>query len=145
MAAAGSSRSPRIRVPGLAIAALALLVVGVLTVAPTYSTYQAQQRRVADVQARIAAQKADLADPAEQRARWDDPAYVRAQAGARLYYVMPGTTAYRVINGARSRGAAPVPAATAQPDATVWTDALAGSLVAAGTTTAPPSAADRAR
>ena len=142
---AGPSRAPRSRVPGLAIAALALLVIGVLTVAPTYSTYQAQQRRVQDAKARIAEQQADLSDLAAQRARWDDPAYVRAQAGARLYYVMPGTTAYRVINGTSATSSTATPAATAQPDATSWTDALAGSLVAAGTTDAPRSALEQAR
>ena len=143
--AAAPSRAPRIRVPGLAIAALALLVIGVLTVAPTFSTYQAQQRKVQDARTRIAAQQADLADLAEQRARWDDPAYVRAQAGARLYYVMPGTTAYRVINGTASKASTPTPAATAQPEATGWTDALAESLITAGTTDAPPSALQQAR
>lgn len=124
---------PRVRVPGLAIAALALLVVGVLTVAPTLSTYLSQQQKVRDAEARIVAQQADLQDLAAQRARWSDPAYVRAQAGARLFYVMPGTTAYRVIGA----GTGSAPAASAAPQSTAWTDVLARSLTAAGTTDQP--------
>jgi cell division protein FtsB len=127
----------RVRVPGAAIAALILLVLAVLSLAPAVSTYLTQQREISDAEARIAAQKADLAQLGEQRARWDDPAYVRAEAGSRLFYVTPGTTAYRVIHVQAGASATPVPAATAKPERTPWTDALVQSLVAAGTTTRP--------
>ena len=127
--------APRVRVPGVAIAALVLLVLGVLSLAPAVSTYLGQQREIADTEARIAVQKADLQHLDEQRARWDDPSYVRAQAGSRLFYVTPGTTAYRVIHASAGAAAAPTPTATAQPDRTPWTAALLQSLVAAGTTT----------
>lgn len=135
--AADDAPRPRVRVPAVAIAALVLLVLGVLSLAPAVSTYLDQQRRIADTEARIAAQEADLSRLKEQRARWDDPAYVRAQAGSRLFYVTPGTTAYRVIHASATGGAEPTPAATAQADATPWTDALLRSLVAAGTTEEP--------
>ncbi len=134
-AARSAAPAPRVRVPGAAIAALVLLVLGVLSLAPAVSTSLAQQRAIADATAKVAAQQADLRSLDAQRARWDDPAYVRAQAGSRLFYVTPGTTAYRVI-GAK----AATPASTsssAQPDRTPWTDALLRSLVAAGTTTEP--------
>ena len=125
----------RVRVPGAAIAALVLLVLGVLSLAPAVSTSLAQQRQIADTEARIRSQRADLSRLAGQTARWDDPAYVRAQAGSRLFYVTPGTTAYRVIH-ARTTGV-PVPASTAEATSTPWTTALLSSLVAAGTTTEP--------
>jgi cell division protein FtsB len=124
-----------VRVPAAAIAALVLLVLGVLSLAPAVSTYLAQQRDIGDTEARIASQQADLKHLDAQRARWDDPAYVRAQAGSRLFYVTPGTTAYRVIHS--KVAAAPAPARTAEPDDTPWTAALLRSLVAAGTTTEP--------
>ncbi|GAA2752669.1 septum formation initiator family protein [Amnibacterium kyonggiense] len=133
--AAESARAPRVRVPAAAIAALVLLVLGVLSLAPAVSTYLAQQRAVADAEARVASQEADLKSLDAQRARWDDPAYVRAQAGSRLFYVTPGTSAYRVIHS--TAGDEPTPAASARADATPWTDALLQSLVAAGTTTEP--------
>lgn len=125
----------RVRVPGAAIAALVLLVLGVLSLAPAVSTSLAQQRQIADTEARIAAQRADLSRLSEQKARWSDPAYVRAQAGSRLFYVTPGTTAYRVIHAGATPDQAPAP--TARPDHVAWTDALLRSLVAAGTTTEP--------
>ena len=127
----------RVRVPGAAIAALVLLVLGVLSLAPAVSTNLAQQRRIADAEARIAQQRADLQHLAGERARWSDPAYVRAQAGSRLFYVTPGTTAYRVIHATAQGDPAPAPGATAQADRTPWTDALVRSFVAAGTTTEP--------
>jgi cell division protein FtsB len=134
---ARSARPARVRVPGAAIAALVLLVLGVLSLAPAVSTNLAQQRRIADTEARIAQQKADLQRLGAEKARWDDPAYVRAQAGSRLFYVTPGTTAYRVIHSSAADAAAPAPGATAQPDRTPWTETLVQSLVAAGTTTEP--------
>jgi cell division protein FtsB len=127
--------APRVRVPAAAIAALVLLVLGVLSLAPAVSTSVAQQRDIADAEARIATQQADLKRLDAQRARWSDPAYVRAQAGSRLFYVTPGTTAYRVIHS--KVGSGPAPAASATPDRTPWTAALVQSLVAAGTTTEP--------
>lgn len=125
---------PRARVPGVAIAALVLLVLAVLSLAPAVSTNLRQQRAIAVAQAQIAAQKADLAGLAAQRARWADPSYVRAQAGSRLFYVMPGTTAYRVIGAGAASSATPTPASTAQAVRPDWTSALVRSLVVAGTT-----------
>src|SRR4051812_49549045 len=139
MSGAAQSAGPgsRVRVPGAAVAALVLLVLGVLSLAPAVSTYLAQQRDIADTEARIAVQRADLQQLDAQRARWDDPAYVRAQAGSRLFYVTPGTTAYRVIHASAGGSATPGPATTAQAGPTPWTAALLHSLVAAGTTTEP--------
>ena len=133
--AAQNAAPARVRVPGAAIAALVLLVLGVLSLAPAVSTSLAQQRDISDAEAKVASQQADLKHLDAQRARWDDPAYVRAQAGSRLFYVTPGTTAYRVIHS--KVATAPSAAATAEPDSTPWTSALLRSLVAAGTTTEP--------
>jgi cell division protein FtsB len=136
-AAQNAAPSVRVRIPGAAIAALVLLVLGVLSLAPAVSTYLAQQRDIADTRATIATQKADLQRLDEQTARWSDPAYVRAQAGSRLFYVTPGTTAYRVIHAKAATASTPTPATTAQPQTTDWTATLLRSLVAAGTTTEP--------
>ena len=130
-------RASRIRIPGAAVAALVLLVIGTCSLAPAISTALDQQRRIADAEATIAAQQADLERLDAQRARWDDPAYVRAQAGSRLFYVLPGTTAYRVLHAFAEPGTAPTPAATAQPARPRWTQVLLDSLVDAGTTTSP--------
>lgn len=139
MSAGVAPRPTRIRIPLAPIAALALLVLGTLSLAPAVSTSMAQQRRIADAEARVAAQQADLRDLAAQRARWDDPAYVRAQAGSRLFYVLPGTTAYRVLHSSATAAPAPPPAATARPASLPWTRALLDSLVDAGTTRSTPA------
>jgi cell division protein FtsB len=134
------ARPPRrVRIPGIAIAALVLLVLAVGGLAPALTTYLDQRQQIADTAARIAQQKAELRDLDAQVARWDDPAYVRAQAASRLFYVVPGTTAYRLIHGSAAATAADAaPAATATEERTPWTQSLLDSFVAAGTTTATP-------
>jgi cell division protein FtsB len=134
-----------VRVPGVALATLALLVLGTLVLAPSISTYLDQQQRIADLQSRIAAQKADLAKLDAEQARWNDPAYIRAQAGSRLFYVMPGERTYRVADTTAAAAAAPTPARTAQPAAADWKAALLGSVVTAGTSDAPAAKLSTAR
>lgn len=125
----------RVRVPGAAIATLALLVFAVLVLAPGLGTALDQQRRIADLERHVAAQKADVQQLDERIARWDDPAYIRSQAGRRLFYVLPGTRTYRVTGTAP---AAATPAATARTAPTDWASRLIGSVVEAGTSTATP-------
>jgi cell division protein FtsB len=134
-----------VRVPGVALATLALLVLGTLVLAPSVSTYLDQQQHIADLQARIAAQKADLAKLDAEQARWNDPAYIRAQAGSRLFYVMPGERTYRVAGATAPAGSSAKAARTAQPAPSDWKAALLGSLVAAGTSTAPAADLPTAR
>jgi cell division protein FtsB len=126
-----------VRVPGVALATLALLVLGTLVLAPSISRSLDQQQHIADLRARIAAQQADLAKQDAEQARWNDPAYIRAQAGSRLFYVMPGERTYRVAGTSSSASPTPKPGRTAQPAPTDWKAALLGSLVAAGTSDAP--------
>ena len=134
-----------VRVPGIALATLALLVLGTLVLAPSVSTSLDQQQRIADLEARIAAQRSDLARLDAESARWNDPAYIRAEAGSRLFYVMPGQRTYRVTGAGTAAAAVPIPARTAQPAQTDWKAALLGSLVAAGTSDAPASELPTAR
>jgi hypothetical protein len=42
-----------------------------------------------------------------ERARWDDPDYVKAQARARLHFVMPGEIGFAVTGGAATGGGTP--------------------------------------
>jgi hypothetical protein len=51
----------------------------------------AQQQEVADLQRRVG-------DLTAERARWDDPAYIKAQASDRLNFVMPGQTRYTLLD-----------------------------------------------
>lgn len=49
------------------------------------------EQEIRDRQSRVDELETELA-------RWDDPAYVKAQARERLGWVMPGETGYRVVD-----------------------------------------------
>lgn len=59
---------------------------------------------------KVAEQQQRVLDLQVQRKRWDDPAYVRAQARERLHYVLPGETSYVVVDGQPAAGTPGVPA-----------------------------------
>lgn len=59
-----------------------------------YLDQQAQIQRLVEAQA---AQRAEIGKLADESAKWNDPAYIRAQARARFQMVDPGTKAYLVL------------------------------------------------
>jgi cell division protein FtsB len=79
-------------------AALLALVLCALVVALAYPMrqYVAQRSDIADQ--RRAARQAEkkVEQLREEKARWQDPDYVRTQARLHLHYVMPGETGYSV-------------------------------------------------
>jgi hypothetical protein len=81
------------------------MVVLAVLLAPALRSYVAQQQQIAALQQHVADQRAAVADLEQQRAAWNDPAYIKAQARSRLKFVMPGERAYNVID-------APAPKAT---------------------------------
>ncbi len=121
-----------VRIPGLAIAALVLLVFAVLSLAPQLSTYLTTQQQLKDTAARVSAQERSLKQLDADVARWNDPAYIRSQAGSRLFYVLPGETTYRVVGVPSAAHGAAAPRAKAT--STDWTTQLLQSIVTAGTT-----------
>ena len=123
-----------VRIPGLAVAALVLLVFAVLSLAPQVSTYLTTRQQVQDATAKVAAQQRDLKQLDAQVARWNDPAYIRSQAGSRLFYVLPGETTYRVLGLPSTGTTTTTPSKTVQHTPTNWIDGLLGSVVTAGTT-----------
>lgn len=80
-------------------AAVLLLVLSLLTIsyASSLRAYLQQRDHIEDLQAQIALRRAQIDDLEREQRRWDDPAYVRAQARD-LNYVMPGETAYVVLD-----------------------------------------------
>jgi cell division protein FtsB len=80
--------------------ALALVVV-VLVLTISYATslriYFAQAHEIASTKAEIVERQAAIADLQGQIARWNDPAYVAAQARERLGWLVPGETGYTVV------------------------------------------------
>ncbi|MFJ2575481.1 septum formation initiator family protein [Kitasatospora aureofaciens] len=122
-------------------------------------------RQFISQRAEISAQRAKAEHARQQveqlrreKARWQDPEYVKAQARARLHYAMPGETPYIAV-GPAAPAAAPSSAASSAPSdgtatgplkaAKPWYSSIWDSVDAADTaapaalapaTLAPPSA-----
>src|SRR3954468_532334 len=94
---AAAGERPRSRFTGRA--AVLVLVLAVLTVsyASSLRAYLQQRAHINDLKTSIAQHEADINALETEKARWDDPAYVRAQARDRLGYVMPGEKSYLVL------------------------------------------------
>jgi cell division protein FtsB len=99
-ARAGWLRS--IRLSGFTIATLTVLVLTVVVLAPSLRVFVEQQQQIARLQADLEAQRAGLEDLQDERARWDDPSYIEAQARTRLNYVYPGEYSYLVIDDGKT-------------------------------------------
>lgn len=76
---------------------VALVVVGGLVISPTLTTYINQQRELAQLRESVRLQQQAVTEADENRERWLDPNYVRSQARARLFFVMPGEMQLSVI------------------------------------------------
>jgi hypothetical protein len=55
-----------------------------------------QRSRIADLEAQVAWHDARVAELEAAKARWDDPAYIEAQARTRLHFVRPGEVGWVV-------------------------------------------------
>ena len=80
-------------------AAVLVLVLAVLTVsyASSLRAYLQQRSHIGDLKSQIAEREASIDDLEREKQRWDDPAYVKAQARARFGYLMPGEAGFEVI------------------------------------------------
>jgi cell division protein FtsB len=76
-----------------------LLVMSVLTIsyASSLKAYFQQHSQIQQLQSQIASSQASINRLENEKAQWQDPAYVREQARARFGYLMPGQTSYVVI------------------------------------------------
>jgi cell division protein FtsB len=80
-------------------AAMLALVVCLLAISLAYPLreYLAQRGEIADYRSQVAEQEQRVDELRRAQRRWQDPAYVEAQARERLRYVMPGETSYVVL------------------------------------------------
>jgi cell division protein FtsB len=85
-------------------AALLALVLCALVVALAYPTrqYIAQRSDIADQRRQAEQAERKVEQLREEKARWQDPDYVKAQARAHLHFVLPGETGYSVAGSAAS-------------------------------------------
>jgi len=116
-----------------AMALIVVLVVLVLSYASSLRIYLGQQHELAVAQQQIRERSDRIADLEAEARRWNDPAYVKAQARERLGWVMPGEVGYRVIGadgepiggGVTIESQETLPAGEHDP---MWWDRLWGSL-----------------
>jgi cell division protein FtsB len=110
-----------------------VLIVVLVTLALAYTyplrVYLAQESQIAQLEAKQAAQRQEIAKTTQELEKWKDPEYLRAQAREKLFYVRPGETPLLVLNdpagAAREAGKPPA----AAPDR--WYDTLWSSVRAA--------------
>jgi cell division protein FtsB len=103
---------------GFRIAMVAILAMFAFAVTfPTLRLYLADQQELQALRGETAAARVATDDLRAELARWEDPAFVQAQARARLSYVMPGDVAYRVVDPEKVETPAPAPTASVTPEA----------------------------
>lgn len=112
--------------------AVILAVVTVLLL-PSVGTYMDQRAEVAEVQASIAQKQQEQDELVTQISRWDDPAYVKAQARNRINLVMPGEKKYMVVGATGEESAAgPQSVGDVRTDLP-WVDSLWDTVVRSAT------------
>lgn len=128
-----------IRLSGFTFVMLSILVLATVVLAPSLRTLVEQQNQIAQLRQAVEDKKDSVADLETDIARWDDPAYIEAQARDRLVYVFPGDYTYLVIDDGTTvttGDGAPI-SDDIQTTKVDWVRTLLGSIVAAGTTTEP--------
>ncbi len=132
-----------IRLSGFAFMLLGLVVLSIVVLAPSLRTLVAQQQQIASLKTDVASQKSRVLRLQSDVARWDDPAYIEAQARERIYYVYPGEYHYIVTGNKKAPDATAPRSDTAisskiQTTQVDWMRSLVSSVFAAGLTDATP-------
>ncbi|MFV0435279.1 MAG: FtsB family cell division protein [Leucobacter sp.] len=128
-----------LRFSGFTVLVVLLVIGGAVIISPSLSTYVQQRREIAELRESVRLHQETVNKIDAERAKWKDPAYVRAQARDRLFYVMPGETQLNVIDDVtmpvESEDETNAELAHIQSN---WARGLAGSFLTAGTTDTPP-------
>lgn len=140
MAGASGNWLRSIRLSGFAIAALLLIVLFIVVLAPSLRIYVQQEQQIAALRDNVRQQAQSVTDMKGELARWNDRSYVESLARDRLNYVYPGEYSYLVIDDATTPTTAngqPISAKlqTTQVD---WVRTMLSSVLTAGLTDAPP-------
>ncbi|GAB3600104.1 hypothetical protein GCM10027446_33100 [Angustibacter peucedani] len=120
----------RLVVLGGVVAVLAVLL------APALRAYLGQQQQIAALRHEVSQQRVTVAELEKERAAWEDPAFVKAQARDRLKFVMPGEKAFTVIDPRPETAETPSPvraaASTARSDRSWFGDVWRSTQIAGG-------------
>jgi len=128
-----------LQISGFTITAFLLIVGALIVLAPSLRILVEQQQEITALELRVVEQQAVVDDMQTNIDRWQDPAYIEAQARDRLLYVYPGDITYLVIDDGRTVATEAELALSAEIQATRidWTRAVLSSIVTAGLTDLP--------
>lgn len=127
-----------IRLSGFAVTVLFLIIVTIVILAPSLRTLVAQEQEIAALRQAVIDKQHSVDDLTQNVARWDDPAYIEAQARDRLLYVRKGEHTYLIVDDGKTvktDDGAPV-SDTIQTTKVDWMDSLLSTVVTAGVTDA---------
>ena len=132
-----------LRFSGFTVLIVGLVAAGAFIISPSLTTYVQQRREISELRTSVANHQQAVEEIDAERARWKDPAYIRAQARDRLFYVMPGETQLNVIDDIQMpvESSEETEAGLSRID-NDWASTLVSSFLVAGTTEAPPPAPD---
>ena len=128
-----------LQISGFTVAVFVLIVAALVILAPSLRLLVEQQQEIAALEQRVIDQQAVVDELQTEIDRWQDPAYIEAQARDRLLYVYPGDISYLVIDDGltpQSSDGTPV-SDEIQSTRIDWTRALLSSIVTAGLTDLP--------
>ena len=89
--------SSRGSLTGRALLLTSIVALVMITIAMPSRTWFAQRAEVASLQAQVERAREQVAALTADRARWDDPAFVTAQARRRLHMALPGETVFLTV------------------------------------------------
>ncbi|MEO7121634.1 MAG: septum formation initiator family protein [Lacisediminihabitans sp.] len=139
MAGASGNWLRSIRLSGFTIAALLLIVLFIVVLAPSLRIFVQQEQQLAALRQGVQGEAQSVKDMKGEVARWGDPSYVESLARERLNYVYPGEFSYLVIDDGKTvatTGGQPISTKlqTTQVD---WVSTMLSSVLTAGLTDAP--------
>lgn len=113
----------RNRITGRAAVLLMVMVMLGVAYAWPLREYLAQRSELNDLRAATRASQLKVDTLEVEKARWADPAYIKAQARARLHYVMPGEVSFVVLHPNQANLVQTLPKST-PPRPQAWYDEL---------------------
>lgn len=95
--AADTRRGRGLAITRRAVAVVVVLFILLFSYLNSLRVYFRQQQQIATTQVEIAQREKAIEQLEDEKARWKDADYVKAQARSRLGWVMPGEVGYKVI------------------------------------------------
>lgn len=127
-----------LQISGFTVTVFLLIVGALIVLAPSLRILVEQQQEIAALEQRVAEQQAVVDELQTDIDRWQDPAYIEAQARDRLLYVYPGDITYLVVDDGMTIDDTDTAVSTEiQTTRIDWTRALLSSIVTAGLTDLP--------